>query len=36
MNIIKWTIVVVTGIISATTIVIVFLITNSINTVMSQ
>ena len=35
MNIIKWTIVVIVGIISATTIAVAFLITNSVNTVLS-
>jgi len=35
MNIIKWTIVVVVGIMSATAIGITFLITNSVNTILS-
>jgi hypothetical protein len=35
MNIIKWTIVVVVGVISATLIGMTFLITNSVNTVLS-
>jgi len=35
MNIIKWTIVVVAGIISATAIGMTFLITNSVNTVLT-
>jgi len=35
MNIIKWTIVVVVGIMSATAIGVTFLITNSVNTILS-
>ena len=35
MNIIKWTVVVVAGIISATAIGVTFLITNSVNTVLT-
>ena len=35
MNIIKWTVVVIAGIISATTIAVSFLVTNSVNTVLS-
>ena len=35
MNIIKWTVVVVAGIISATAIGITFLVTNSVNTVFT-